>query len=147
MKKTTRKVPQSVKTQRKIDAAVDAELQKQSQTYMRVKQSDDVEIKLLRVELEQASKQPAQIAPDYVNGLLDETKHTGLVVPDWRGGWKWFSNLALAAIVAINTAPIPPEVLDGLPPDARQQVTIGLAVVGILGRFINQSRKKDDADV
>ena len=73
MKKTTRKVPQSVKTQRKIDAAVDAELQKQRQTYMRVKQSDDVEIKLLRVELEQASKQPAQIAPDYVNGLLDET--------------------------------------------------------------------------
>ena len=103
MKKTTRKVPQSVKTQRKIDAAVDAELQKQRQT--------------------------------------------GLVVPDWRGGWKWFSNLALAAIVAINTAPIPPEVLDGLSPDARQQVTIGLAVVGILGRFINQSRKKDDADV
>ena len=82
-----------------------------------------------------------------MNGLLDETKHTGLVVPDWRGGWKWFSNLALAAIVAINTAPIPPEVLDGLSPDARQQVTIGLAVVGILGRFINQSRKKDDADV
>ncbi|WP_336165559.1 hypothetical protein [Acinetobacter ursingii] len=33
MKKTTRKTPQSVKTQRKIDAAVDVALKQQSQTY------------------------------------------------------------------------------------------------------------------
>ena len=68
------------------------------------------------------------------------------VVPNWQHGWRWFSNIALATIVAINTAPIPPEIIQALPPHAQQQVTIGLAIVGILGRFINQSRKKDDAN-
>lgn len=69
------------------------------------------------------------------------------VVPGWQHGWRWFSNIALTAIVAINTAPIPPEVIQALPPHTQQQVTIGLAVIGILGRFINQSRpRKDDAN-
>lgn len=68
------------------------------------------------------------------------------VVPGWRSGWRWFSNIALATIVAINTAPIPPELIQALPPHAQQQLTIGLAIVGIIGRFINQSRKKDKDD-
>ena len=136
MKKTTRKVPQSVKTQRKIDAA----LAQQEQVNRR-----SVALMLSRhlAQIEMLKKPASAIAPDYVVGVLDETIHTSFVVNDWRKGWKWFSNLALAAIVAINTAPIPPELLDSLSPDARQQVTIGLAVVGILGRFINQSRKKE----
>ncbi|MEX5365686.1 hypothetical protein WCE00_01735 [Acinetobacter haemolyticus] len=147
MKKTTRKVPQSVKTQRKIDAAVGAALKQQSHSFLSVKQNDEDEIQKLENELAQAFNKPHEITPDYVSGLLEQTHHTGVVVKNWKNGWKWFSNLALAAIVAVNTSPIPPELLDALPPDARQKVTIGLAVFGLLGRFINQSRKKDDADV
>ena len=140
MKKTTRKTPQSVKTQRKIDAAVDFALQQQEQQH-RSKVALMMGRHVARLDL--LKEQVHSITPNYLAGMLDETQHTGLLVANWKNGWKWFSNLALAAIVAINTSPIPPEIIDALPPDARQQVTIGLAVVGILGRFINQSRKKE----
>ncbi|MBP8005362.1 MAG: hypothetical protein KAZ18_00440 [Acinetobacter sp.] len=147
MKKTSRKVPQSVKTQRKINTAVDAALKQQSHAFMSVKHHDAEETQKLENELAQAFNKPHEIVPDYVSGLLEQTHNTGVVVKNWQQGWKWFSNLALAAIVAVNTSPIPPELLNALPPDAQQKITIGLAVFGLLGRFINQSRKKDDADV
>jgi hypothetical protein len=60
------------------------------------------------------------------------------LVDNWQQGWRWFSNIALTAIVAINTAPIPPELIQVLPPDTQQKVTIGLAVFGLIGRFIKQ---------
>lgn len=66
------------------------------------------------------------------------------VVPGWQHGWRWFSNIALTAIVAINTVTIPPELIQALPPHTQQQVTIGLAIIGIIGRFINQSRQRKD---
>lgn len=71
-----------------------------------------------------------------------EAPHSGLFVHNWRDGWRWFSNLALTAIVAVNAVPIPPEVINALPPHTQASVTIGLAVVGVLGRFINQARNK-----
>ncbi len=60
------------------------------------------------------------------------------LVPNWRRGWRWFSNIALTAIVAVNTTPIPPEIIGALPPDTQQKATIGLAVLGLIGRFIKQ---------
>lgn len=60
------------------------------------------------------------------------------LVDNWQHGWKWFSNMALTAIVAINTAPIAPEIIQILPPDTQQKVTISLAVFGLIGRFIKQ---------
>lgn len=60
------------------------------------------------------------------------------VVKDWRQGWRWFSNLALTAIIAVNTTPIPPEIIGALPPDTQHKATIGLAVLGLIGRFIKQ---------
>lgn len=138
MKKITRKTPQSVKTQRKVDIAIDQVAAEKDRYYKQIIANQqgrhNAEIERLKIE----SPQPL---------FEKEGLNHGLVVPDWKQGWKWFSNLALAAIVAINTSPIPPEILDAMSPDLRQQVTIGLAVVGILGRFINQSRRKEDADV
>lgn len=153
MNKTTRKVPQLVETERKVDTAVDAELKQQPHVYIDLKQLDQDETQKLESELAQAFNKPHEIVPDYVSGLLEQTHHTGVMVKNWQQGWKWFSNLALAAIVAINTSPIPPEILNALPPDTQQKVTIGLAVLGLLGRFINQSKPKplppvkEDADV
>ena len=128
-----RKVPQSVKTQRKIDAAIN-QVASEKDRYWH------------KILVQQSTRHVAEVGElkqSFVSAELIAESSDGMVVPNWKQGWKWFSNLALAAIVAINTSPIPPEIIDALPPDARQQVTIGLAVVGILGRFINQSRKKE----
>lgn len=66
------------------------------------------------------------------------------LVENWQQGWRWFSNIAMTAIVAINTAPIPPELVAVLPPDTQQKVTISLAVLGLIGRFIKQEMPKQD---
>lgn len=63
------------------------------------------------------------------------------LVDNWRSGWKWFSNIALTGIVAVNTAPIPPEVIQVLPENTQHQVTVGLAVLGLIGRFIKQDAR------
>lgn len=132
MKKINRNVPQSVKTQRKIDEAVGKALADQRRVHGRVFDAKQDEIDRLESDL--------RIARESVTATLESTNNTGFLVANWKDGWKWFSNLALTAIVAINTAPIPLEVLEVLPPEAKQHVTIGLAVIGILGRFINQSK-------
>lgn len=134
MKKINRNVPQSVKTQRKIDEAVDKALADQRRVHGRVFDAKQDEIDRLETDL--------RIARESVTAALESTNNTGFLVANWKDGWKWFSNLALTAIVAINTVPVSPEMLDALPPDIRQQVTIGLGVIGILARFINQSKVK-----
>jgi len=78
--------------------------------------------------------------------VLLVSENNGVLVSNWRQGWRWFSNLALGAIVAINTAPLPPEVIAALPPDTQSKVTIGLAVLGIVGRFINQAKTAKGLD-
>ena len=71
------------------------------------------------------------------------SSHSGFLVENWRSGWKWISNIALTAIVAVNAAPIPIEIISALPSDAQTKVTIALGIIGVLGRFINQSRGKE----
>ncbi|KXZ66831.1 hypothetical protein [Acinetobacter venetianus] len=137
MKKTTRKTPQSVKTQRKIDIAIDQVANEKDQYYKR----------LITNQKDRHNSEIQELKQSFVSPVLVQTVHQGWFVQNWRTGWKWFSNLALAAIVAVNTSPIPPELLDVLPPETQQKVTIGLAIFGLLGRFINQSRKKEVADV
>lgn len=79
----------------------------------------------------------------YIPSTFELTSHSGFLVENWRSGWKWISNIALTAIVAVNAAPIPLEVINALPSDAQTKVTIALGVIGVLGRFINQSRGKE----
>lgn len=94
-KKGGRKVPQSVKTQRRIDTAVPA------------------------------------------------TTKQGLFVQNKSKSWVWFSNIAFALIVAVQAFfdTLPPELIATLPHDAQSKITMILAVLGVIGRFINQSRK------
>ncbi|WEI18190.1 hypothetical protein PY247_18265 [Acinetobacter proteolyticus] len=146
MKKPSRKTPQSVKTQRKIDAAVDDAPKQQNQAYVKVKVRDDIEIEQLRVELEQASKQPTQIIPveSSMQLVRGSSMKLGFWVHNWQTGWKWFSNVAFAGIVAVQAFydTLPPEVIMALPADTQSKITLSLAVLGLLGRFINQSKPK-----
>jgi hypothetical protein len=77
---------------------------------------------------------------EWIKPVLLVSENNGFLVTNWRQGWRWFSNLALGSIVAINSVPMPPELLHALPPDTQSKVTIGLAVLGIVGRLINQSK-------
>lgn len=74
----------------------------------------------------------------------------GLLVSNWKTGWLWISSLAFAGIVATQSFydSLPPELIASLPADTQTKVTMGLAVLGFIGRFINQSRKpKEVIDV
>lgn len=68
----------------------------------------------------------------------------GFWVYNWQTGWKWFSNVAFAGIVAVQAFydTLPPELVMALPVDTQSKITLGLAVLGLLGRFINQSKPK-----
>jgi len=84
------------------------------------------------------------IEPQYIQGVHGSTIQFGVLVHNWRNGWKWFSNLAFAGIVAIQTFydTLPPELIESLPTDARSKITITLAVLGLIGRLINQTKPK-----
>ncbi|MCU4481237.1 DUF7940 domain-containing protein [Acinetobacter ursingii] len=135
MKKTTRKTPQSVKTQRKIDAAVEQVATDKDRFYQGV---------LSRLE-NRHSDELNSIANKTAQALVNNSP----IVSNWQNSWKWFSNIAFALIVAVQAFydALPPEVLTALPADTQQTITAVLAVLGILGRFINQSRQKDAGHV
>ncbi len=137
-----RKVPQSVKTQRKIDTAVDEALKQQSQAYVNAKQMDQAEISQLKKRLAEAMKQQPQITPDYIQGVLEETQHTGILVKNPHTFWKWLSTWAFAAIGFVSLYGIPPEVVALIPEASQGKVTAIIALLGFLGRFINQSKPK-----
>ncbi len=137
-----RKVPQSVKTRRKIDAAVDEALKQQSNTYIQSKQFDQAEIEQLKKQLTDALKHQSQVIPDYAMGIFDDTQHTGLLVKNWHTAWKWVSTWAFGLIAYVSVAGIPPEVLALVPEASQSKVTAALALLGFVGRFINQSRSK-----
>ena len=85
-------------------------------------------------------KAQVPIIPDYVTGFFDETVHTGLIVQNWHTAWKWLSTWAFAAIGYVSLYGIPPEVLALVPEASQSKVTAALALLGFVGRFINQSR-------
>ncbi len=104
---------------------------------------DDIES--LTAVLKENNNESGIIIPNdsYIPPTSALTSHSGFLVENWRSGWKWISNIALTAIVAVNAAPIPIEIISALPSDAQTKVTIALGIIGVLGRFINQSRGKE----
>ena len=71
---------------------------------------------------------------------LGETVHTGLIVQNWHTAWKWISTWAFGLIAYVSVAGIPPEVIALVPEASQSKVTAALALLGFVGRFINQSR-------
>ncbi len=154
MKKTNRKTPQSVKTQLKIDAAVDAALKQQSQVYIHVKQQDAADIERLKETVSKLQKSQVLPVLDVSNvqkkSLLPvRDPKNGLLIPNANQGWKLFSNIAFASILASQAffANLDPEVIAALPDNIQYYVTGFQALIGIAARLINQTKRKGVADV
>ena len=132
-KKGGRKVPQSVKTQRKIHAAVEKSVAENKRFY------DGV---IARREREHEQK-IEEVKASFVQAVPATTTAQGLFVQNKTKSWVWFSNIAFALIVAVQAFfdTLPPELIATLPHDAQSKITMILAVLGVIGRFINQSRK------
>lgn len=62
-----------------------------------------------------------------------------LLVDNWKTGYKWFSTWAFMLIVFLATTPLPPEVVDILPPIIQDKLTAIVAVCGLILRFVKQS--------
>ena len=99
--------------------------------------------------LEQAKKHQKRVdelkveiakKPQPIMATLGETVHTGLIVQNWHTAWKWISTWAFGLIAYVSVAGIPPEVLALVPEASQSKVTAVLALLGFVGRFINQSR-------
>lgn len=64
------------------------------------------------------------------------------LVDNWKDAWKWFSVQALAVIVALPFvwASLPADIKGFLPDGAEPWVLVVIAVAGVLGRVIDQSK-------
>ena len=84
----------------------------------------------------------AEIAmrPEPIMAEIGSTLHTGLMVSNWRDGWKWISNWCFGLIVFFATTPIPPELLLVLPENVRMHLIAWVAFCGFVGRYLNQSK-------
>lgn len=74
--------------------------------------------------------------------IIGEGIHNGFVVSNWRTGWLWLSNWVFAVIGYIAVFGIPPEVMTLLPVESQTKVIAVLSVIGLIFRFINQSKPK-----
>ena len=135
----TRKVPQSVKVQRRIDDAVQAAIADKDKQLLNQAKRHQKRIEMLEGELTTASAQ-------FVSAELVQHK-VGWLVQNWRKGWMWLSNWVFAAIGYIAVFGIPPEVMALLPVESQTKVIAVLSVLGVIFRFINQSKPKPLLDV
>ncbi|VXA54694.1 conserved hypothetical protein [Acinetobacter proteolyticus] len=93
-------------------------------------------------QIQSLMENPSQIVPDYGLGTLEEVKHTGFLVKNSHTFWKWLSTWAFAAIGYVSVYGVPPEIIALVPEASQNKVTAALALLGFVGRFINQSRGK-----
>lgn len=134
MGKPTRKVPQSVKVQRRIDNAVQAAIADKDKQLLNQAKRHQKRVEMLESELSAASAQ-------FISTELIEQK-AGWLVQNWRKGWLWLSNWVFAAIGYIAVFGIPPEVMALLSVESQTKVIAILSVLGVIFRFINQSKAK-----
>jgi hypothetical protein len=61
-------------------------------------------------------------------------------VPNASQAWRWFSMriLALVAVLQVTWETLPPEALAIIPADWRGHITLGLVVLAMIGRLIDQ---------
>ena len=135
----TRKVPQSVKVPRRIDDAVQAAMADKDKQLLNQAKRHQKRIEMLEGELTTASAQ-------FVSAELVQHK-VGWLVQNWRKGWMWLSNWVFAAIGYIAVFGIQPEVMALLPVESQTKVIAVLSVLGVIFRFINQSKPKPLLDV
>lgn len=66
------------------------------------------------------------------------------LVDDWRQCWRWFSTHALAVAVALQATwlELPPEWKAAVPAQLVHFMTIGVLVMGFLGRLLRQPDRR-----
>ncbi len=134
MAKPTRKVPQSVKVQRRIDDAVQAAMADKDKQLLHQAKRHQKRVEELTADLEAST---AQFALSTLT-----TEPDSWVVKNWRKGWLWLSNWVFAIIGYIAVFGIPPEVMALLPVESQTKVIAVLSVLGMILRFVNQSKPK-----
>lgn len=92
-----------------------------------------VEELLVKIADQEQQLKPILGVSDVNNSLLVKNPHTF---------WKWLSTWAFAAIAYVSISGVPPELLALIPEASQGKVTALIAVLGFVGRFINQSRGK-----
>lgn len=178
MKKTQHKIPRSLTTTR-IEKEVQKRLKDQvirpeqhaalrSDLSKATSEIDDLTLKLAQVKEEksdQAKRHQAlvtelkdkieQQAKQFVPmlGVSCYVENHGLLVRNWQTFWKWLSTWAFLVIGYVSVYGVPQEILMLVPEANQSKVTAALALIGFIGRFINQSKPKPlppvqgDADV
>lgn len=93
----------------RVQARINAEKQAIQQDVKPVyaKLPEGVEPEKITAVLKENSNEGGMIMPNdsYIPATYGLTSHSGFLVENWKHGWKWISNIALTAIVAVNAAP------------------------------------------
>lgn len=150
MKKITRKTPQSVKTQRKIDAVINDVAAEKDRYYKNLIHSQQTRHNNEIEQLKQIGVPELGLSEAQKKSLLPvRDPKNGLLIPNANQGWKLFSNIAFASIIGTQAffANLDPEVIAALPDNIQYYVTAFQAVIGIAARLINQTKRKGVANV
>lgn len=150
MKKITRKTPQSVKTQRKIDTVINDVAAEKDRYYKNLIHSQQTRHNNEIEQLKQIGVPELGLSEAQKKSLLPvRDPKNGLLIPNANQGWKLFSNIAFASIIGTQAffANLDPEVIAALPDNIQYYVTAFQAVIGIAARLINQTKRKGVANV
>lgn len=148
MKKTQHKIPSNLVQSPRIDPVVHAQLNsKVDELTLQVAQlakekTDQAKRHQARVtELKDKIEQQAkQLVP--MLGVSSYVENHSFLVRNWQTFWKWLSTWAFAAIGYVSIYGVPQEILMLVPEASQSKVTAVLALIGFVGRFINQSKPK-----
>jgi len=66
------------------------------------------------------------------------------LVPEWRAAWRWFSVQSMGAAVAMQGAwlALSPDLKARVPDNLVDALTIGVLVLGVVGRLVDQGGSK-----
>jgi len=67
------------------------------------------------------------------------------LIDEWRHAWKFLSvhALVLAGAIPAVWAELPEDLKSSIPPGAMSTVTVVIAICGIAGRLVSQSKNND----
>lgn len=141
IKKTNRKVPQSVKVKRRIDDALAEQIADKELQHLKELQQRDNDIKGLTIQVNALNSdlESQKQLEGYIQGVPVAFVNNSTFVHNWRDSWKWISTWCFALIAFFAAVDIPPEALAVLPDNIRSYVITFTAFCGLLGRYLKQS--------
>lgn len=153
MKKSQHKIPASL-MQTRIKQQVEEKLKDLPVNQQQIEQLNNELANKKQQLLDQAKRHQSRVeelkaamqsAPVQILPMIQgEAMRLGFFVGNKGTSWKWFSNIAFALIVAVQAFydALPPELITSLPDGTQSKITVVLAIFGVIGRYINQSKPK-----